>query len=864
MTKIFWHNLSLEEVLGIFNTDTEKGLSEKEVFTIRDRTGSNVLPEEKAIPEWRLMLEQFRSPLIYILLIAGIITLILKEVTDSIVIFGAVALNTFVGYFQENKASRALKELKEIVKYEAKVLRGGMVRIVDSSELVPGDIILLNPGEKVPADARVIESHNLKANEMSLTGEWLPANKKEEVVARETPLADRDNMLYMGTVVEDGKGKAIVVETGGSTEIGHIASMVKRTKEEKTPLQKRLANFSMTVAFLVVLIAIFIFVEGIITGNSFVDMFTMSIAVAVSAIPEGLPVALTVILALGMHRILKKKGLVRKLLAAETLGSTSVVACDKTCTLTEGKMKVSEIFAVDGRQATKITMVKTMALCSEAFVKNPEDTRENWVLYGRPTDKALLQEVLEWGMDGEKIEKKEKRVDEITFSASRKYAASLNKAGKKHNLYVMGAPEKIIRFSKLEAGQSAEIEKKIQELAQKGYRIVAMAAKTIIRKLPDDFKLESEIKDLKFNGLVAMEDPLRKDAKETVRMAIKAGMKVIIVTGDHMLTAKNVAEKLDIKIKKENILDGEELNLMSDKELDKRLKDIKIYARVEPKHKMKIVQAWQRMGEVVAMTGDGINDAPALKRADIGIAIGSGTEVAKETSDLVLLDDSFSIILAAVEEGRSILDNIRKVITYLLSDSFTEVILITGALVTGFPLPIIPVQILWINLVEDGLPDIALALEPKEKDLMERKPASQNAPLLTSEMKYIIFIVGIFTDLILLGLFFWLYSQSYELSHIRTIIFAALGSSSLLYVYSFKSLRKSLWQINPFSNKFLTGAVGIGALMLLLAIYFHPLQILLGTVPLNSLEWLIVIGSGVLDILLIEAVKWYFIIRHKA
>jgi Ca2+-transporting ATPase len=858
MTKILWHNLALDEVLGIFNTDLKKGLSEKEVFIIKEKIGKNELPAERIVPAWKLLLLQLNNPLIYILLISGIITLVLNEIADAIVIFGAVILNTFVGYYQEKKASRALQELKAVVRYDAKVLRDGIVQIIDSSELVPGDIILLNPGEKVLADARIIESHNLKTNEMTLTGEWLPANKKNDVISRETPLADRDNMVYMGTTVEDGKGKAIVVEIGGSTEIGRIATMVKRTKEEKTPLQKKLAGFSRVIAVLVVIIAAFIFVEGVITGNSFIDMFTMSIAVAVSAVPEGLPVVLTVILALGMQRILKKKGLVRRLLAAETLGSTSVIACDKTCTLTEGKMKVSEILPINGRQATLKRMLKTMALCSEAIVQNPKDPREKWILFGRPTDKALLQEALDRGM-----EEKEKKEDEITFNATRKYAASLQKAGKKYNLYVMGAPEKLIRFSALGEKETKDINKKLEELAEKGRRIVAMASKSITRNLPEDFKLESEIKDLKFDGLVAMEDPLRPDAKETVEKAFKAGMRVIIVTGDHRLTAKNIAGELGILAEKENILDGEELDLMSDKDLDKRLKEIKIYARVEPKHKMRIVQAWQRIGEVVAMTGDGINDAPALKRADIGVAIGSGTEVAKETSDLILLDDSFSIILAAVEEGRSIIDNIRKVITYLLSDSFTEVILITGALIAGFPLPILPAQILWINLVEDGLPDIALAMEPKEKDLMDQKPKRHDVPLLTGEMKSIIFIVGILTDLILLALFFWLYKSGYNIDHLRTMVFAALGSTSLLYAFSFKSLRKSLWQMNPFSNKFLAGAVGVGALMLFLAIYLQPLQILLGTVALTSQEWLIVIGSGVLDILLIEAVKWYFIIRHK-
>ena len=822
------------------------------------------MPEEKTIPKWKLLLAQFQNPLIYILLIAGIVTIILKEIADSIVIFGAVILNTFVGYFQESKASKALNELKKIVKYEAKVLRNGTVHNVDSSELVTGDIIYLDPGDKVPADARVIDSHNLKTNEMALTGEWLPAQKKEATISREIPLADRDNMVYMGTVVEDGKGKAVVVEIGTATEIGQVAKMVKDSKEEKTPLQKRLANFSRIIGLIIAVVAIIIFIEGILTGNSFVEMFTTAIAVAVAAIPEGLPVALTVILALGMQRILKRKGLVRKLVAAETLGSTSIIASDKTCTLTEGKMAVSDIIPIDTKKTTKKLIVKIIALCSEAYIENPKDKEDKWVLIGRPTDKALLAESLKWGVIDKDIEKKEERINEITFDSIRKYAASLHKVSpRKYNLYVMGAPEKLISFSKLDKNTEEKIQKKLQDLTSKGYRVVATAQKSISNKLPEGFKIESEMKDLKFIGFVAMKDPLRKDAKEAVKKAIKAGMKLIIVTGDHKLTVKNIAEELGMKVGRESILEGAELDLLSDKELDQRLSDVCVYARVEPKHKMRIVQAWQKRGEVVAMTGDGINDAPALKKADIGIALGSGTEVAKETSDLVLLDDSFNIILAAVEEGRSILDNIRKVITYLLSDSFSEVILIGGALIGGFPLPILPVQILWVNLVEDGLPDIALALEPKENDLMEQKPKGHEAPLLTSEMKNIIFTIGIFTDLLLLGLFFWLYNSDHNIDHVRTMIFAALGVDSMLYVFCCKSLRRNLWHINPLSNKLLVGAVLIGLLMLIFAIYLPPLQSLLDTNPLVMSDWLIIFGLGFLNVLLIEATKWYFIVRHN-
>ncbi|MFH1714249.1 MAG: HAD-IC family P-type ATPase, partial [Candidatus Nealsonbacteria bacterium] len=598
-------------------------------------------------------------------------------------------------------------------------------------------------------------------------------------------------------------------------------------------------------------------------GNSFSEMFTTSVAVAVSAIPEGLPVALTVILALGMQRILKKKGLVRKLLAAETLGGTSVIASDKTCTLTEGKMKVAEIFAIDGKKSTKMEVLKVGAVCNEAFIENQKDPQENWVLIGRPTDKALLSEAGAWGINRDLIEKKEEKLNEITFDSARKYAASLHKISKdKFVIYALGAPEKILEFSKIDSEKKKQATEQLARLTGKGFRVVASAKKNLNKYDPQK-KLENEMKDLKFLGLIALKDPLRMDAKESIKQVQKAGIRTIIVTGDHKLTAKNIAEELGFKMQKDSLLEGKDLDMLSDKELDNILTKVKVYARVEPKHKIRIVEAWQKRGEVVAMTGDGINDAPALKRADIGVALGSGTEVAKETSDLILLSDNFSIIVSAIEEGRAILDNIRKVITYLLTGSFSEVILIAGALLAGFPLPILPAQILWINLVEDGLPDISLAFEKKEDDLMDRKPQNQNTPLLTKEMKIIIFVIGTITNFMVLGLFFWLMNKGYDIAFVRTVIFVALAVDSLIYVFSLKSLRKNLWHINIFSNKFLLAAVSAGFLLLFTAVYFPPFQTLLKTVPLSLTAWMAIIFLGILQLLLIEAVKWYFIVKKK-
>jgi len=865
--KISWHNLDGQEVIKILKTNPKKGLTEKEVKERQKEFGKNKLPEEESLSSLRIFLEQFQSPLIYILIIAGIITLILKEYTDTIVIFGAVLLNTIVGYFQENKASKALTKLKTIVKYETQAIREGDIKVIDSANLVPGDIFILNSGDKVPADGRIIENHNLKTNEMALTGEWLPAKKISEVLPAETPLADRDNMVYMGTTVEDGKAKVVTVETGLGTEIGKVAEMVKGTKEEKTPLQRKLARFAKIVGGVIGIISVFIFIEGMATGNTFLEMFTTAVAVAVAAIPEGLPVALTVILALGMQRILKRKGLVRKLLAAETLGSTSIIATDKTATLTEGKMKLAEIFTLDDKKTTQNLTLKIALLCNEAFIENPTEPVKKWRIRGRPTEKALLMAAIRAGFSREKIEKKEPKIDEISFNPKRKYGITLHKVAQKKNefyLYFLGAPEKLIDLSKLKRAEREKLNQKLKDLAGEGYRVIAAAYKKTPKiQFPLVNNLERYCKDLTFAGLLALHDPLRKDVKGAIKVCIRAGMKPILVTGDHKLTAKAIAQKLGFKIKEENILEGKDFDQLSEGEFDKKLEKIQVYARVEPRHKLRIIEAWQARKEVVAMTGDGINDAPALKRADIGIALGSGTDVAKEVSDLILLPDSFSIIVAAVEEGRAILDNIRKVITYLLSDSFSEVILVSGALLAGFPLPILPAQILWVNLVEDGLPDIALAFEPKEKDLMQKKPHDRNAPLLTKEMKVIIFIIGIITDLVLLGLFFWLWQANHDLSYVRTMIFGGLAINSLFYVFSCKSLRRNIWHINPFSNWFLVGATGIGFLMLILAVYLPPLQTLLKTVPLVFNDWLILLGLGVIEIISIEATKWYFISRHQ-
>jgi Ca2+-transporting ATPase len=866
-----WHNLSVKEAAKILGTDTEKGLTESEALERQIEYGQNSLPKEKLVPRLRIFLEQFRSPLIYILLIAGIIVLFLGHNADAIVIFGAVVLNTIIGYVQEFKASRALSELKKAVKNKAKVLRENNIKIIDTSDLVPGDIIVLEAGDKVPADGRIIEIHQFKVNEMALTGEWLPAEKNDKILSSDTTMADRDNMVYMGTIVEQGKARAIVTAIGSTTELGKIAITVKETKEEKTPYQKKLAHFSKIVSTVIAFICLGIFVEGMLTGGEFIEMFTTAVAVAVAAIPEGLPVAMTVILALGMQRILKKKGLVRKLVAAETLGSTSVICTDKTATLTQGKIKVTkvltagQVFSSFSKVKTNDLVYKIAALCNEAFVENMWEPRKEWIVRGDPTGRAMLLFGFTGNFSKEELDQDFPKIDEMSFDNQKKFLATLHKDKRNNILFIAGAPENLLKMSNLKAEDMEKWEKEFVKMASHGYRIIALAKKKTSKKKIDDIAFEG----LEIVALLGLSDPLRKEVEEAMKICRQSGMRTIIVTGDHKLTAKSIAKQLGFKTEEVNIMEGEELDNLSEKEFQERLEKVQIYARVEPKHKMRIVKAWQDRGEVVAMTGDGINDSPALKKADIGVAIGSGTTVAKETSDLILLNDSFSVIVAAVEEGRAILDNIRRVMTYLLSDSFTEIILIGGSMLIAaifnqpWFLPLTAVQILWINLVEDGLPDLALAFEPKEKDLMKRKPNKHGVPLLTQEMKVIIFAIGLITDLLLLGLFFWLCSHSIDMLYIRTMIFAALAVDSLFYVFSCKSLRRNVWHINLFSNKVLIIAWMIGFAALFISLYIPFFNNLLGTIPLHFHDWWIVVGLGVIELILIEIVKHYFIVRHQ-
>ncbi len=892
-----FHSKKIETCLRELKTSVN-GLTQAEADKRVKKHGANKLAEEKPLSKLIILISQFKSPLIYILLIAGFIALILQDYIDASVIFGAVLLNTIIGYFQENKANQALTKLKQLVEHKALVLRDGHEIEIDSSLITIGDIIILQAGNRIPADARLIETVNLEISEASLTGESIPSGKNINKIAPGAVLADRENMVYAGTTAVRGTGKAVVCAIGKDTEIGKIAELVKATEEEQTPLQLRLSKFSRILGIVLAGISLLVFVVGIIQGRGWFEMFKTAVALAVASIPEGLAVAVTVILVLGMQRILRKKALTRKLVAAETLGSTTVICTDKTGTLTEGKMHVAHIVIGDtpldflltkrdGKEhntaeAKAVSLaLQTAMICNDAIIENPDDELADWRIIGAPTEAALLSAAIQSGLDREQLLEIEPRVDELQFTSENKFMITLHKRKRgNYVLYEKGAPEKLLdkatkfyhqgKISKLSRQEREKLDKTYEQLTNKGLRVVAVARREII--LPPAFFISKERgdknwslvdKNLVFIGFIALKDPLRPEIKETIKICRQAGIRPIIVTGDHQLTARAIAKEAGLKVEAKNIIVGEKLDKMSDDKLKDVVKKIDIYARVSPHHKLRIVQALQSRGEVVAMTGDGINDSPALKAADIGLSLGTGTDIAKETSDIILLDNNFKTIVAAVEQGRIIFSNIRKVITYLISDSFSEIILITGSILLGTPLAVLPAQILWLNIVNDGLPDFSLAKEKGNKNIMQDKPIRENEPIMNKEMKAIVFGVGIVRDLFILAVFIWLYRLGTEIAYLRTVFFTILGFKSLIAIFSIRSFRQPIWRVNPFSNLYLVGAVGISFVLLLAAIYWHPLQAVLSTVALPGPVWLLILFIGVLNVIMIEMVKHWFIARDR-
>jgi len=835
----------------------KQGLSSAEAQKRLKKFGKNELAKPREFSEIKLFLSQFKSPLVYVLLFAGLVTLFLRDFTDSIVIFAAVFVNTILGFWQERKAQKALVALRSLLAPKAKVIRDGEQKEIDATDLVSGDLVVLTIGTRVPADGVLVEATDLSINEAILTGESMPVSKKavKQKISKSgevKQLSDisslnqinwsTDQLAFMGTTITTGIAKMVVAQTGMETEMGKIGKRVGEVEEEKTPLQVQLGRLAKILAIAVGAITLLIFLFGEYLGYEPLEMFTTSVAIAVAAIPEGLVVTLTVILALGMQRILKRKAIVRKLLAAETLGSVSVICADKTGTLTEGKLRVVKDDFVNKKLGQEAAI-----LCND--MRDPlEVAMWEWAKEKIKSQKLKIKNVQE----------KYPRLDEIPFSPKYKYIATLHP----DFLIISGAPEVILSMSKLTGDSIKTWQKKFDEYGKKAFRVVGFGYKKT-RKGKKKIE-QKDLKDFEWLGILAYEDPVRKGVKEALEECQGAGIGVKVVTGDYVSTAVAVLKQLDFKFDvKTQVMEGEELEKISEKELSKKVAEIVLFARANPEQKLKIVQALKEKGEVVAMTGDGVNDAPALAKADIGIVVGEASDVAKEIADIVLLDSNFATIVHAVEEGRTIFENIKKVVLYLLSDSFTEVILIGGSLLLRLPLPLTAAQILWVNLVEDTLPDIALAFEPEEKEIMLEPPRERTAPILDTEMKTLIFIIGLFTDLVLFGLYFFLLRGLFHLHFIRTVIFAALAIDSLFYVFACRSLRRTIFQKNPFGNKVLNISVLVSLLFLLVAIYLPFFQTFLKTHPLGIKEWLLILTLGVFEVLAIEITKWVFIARRK-
>ncbi|PIR73977.1 MAG: ATPase [Candidatus Magasanikbacteria bacterium CG10_big_fil_rev_8_21_14_0_10_47_10] len=882
-----YHAKSITQVLRHLQTNGTTGLTKMQVEKLESEHGVNKLPQAGIhFSRVKIFFDQWKSPLIIILLIAGVVSWLLGETLDALIILITAAINGFIGFFQEDKANRALKQLQSMVTFHALVLRDGVKKSIASSELVPGDIVYVNPGDKVQADGRLIEAHVLEVNEAPLTGESEPIKKHASEIDEGTILADRTNMLFRGTVIENGKGLLVVTAIGGQTEIGRIATLVQETSDERTPLQQQLKLFGQVLGAIVVAIALCIVLIGIFFRPGeygLLELFETAVAVAVAAIPEGLVISLTVILAVGMQHILKKNALVRRLVSAETLGSVSVICTDKTGTLTEGKMALTQIISADGQRDVRSIdgknngfdfasrALQISVLCNEGILSNPADSEQEWLVYGDSTDTALIRAGMTLGFEKDQLEIQYKRIGEIPFSSLHKYVVTLNEMENGKEMLMKGAPEIVLsraawfekngKKTKMTKKQHVDFIRKANDLAAKGYRILAVGHSSWNN---DQTEItDKDVQDITFVALLALSDPLRKDVKMTMQRAQKAGIRVIMITGDHANTAQSIAKELGLPAGAKNILQGKDIDKITDDELEHQINQIFIFARVNPEHKIRIVRALQKNGEVVAMTGDGVNDAPALKGADIGVSVGSGTDVARETSDMVLLDDNFSTIVAAIEEGRRIYQNIKKVVLYLLSSSFAEVVLIAGSLIAGLPLAVLPAQILWVNIIEDSFPNMALAFDKGDKENMSDPPRKKDEALIDREMKLMIAIISIVSNLVLLGLFIYFYKTTGNIALSRTLMFVGLAIDSLLYIYSVRSLRHMIWQINPFNNSYLTGAAVFGWCMLLSAVYLPVLQVLLKTVPLSVHHWIIMALFGMLNVGIIEIIKWIFITKHK-
>ncbi len=865
---------SASEILDLLKTSPTEGLSSHQAKELLKTYGYNVLKaEEKITPLTRFLL-QLKSPVVITLLVATVVSALVGDTTDAIAIFTIVIINAIIGYVQEAKADTAVEALKKLSAPKARVIREGSIQEVSAADVCLGDILIFEAGDYVSADCRVIQANQLSADEAILTGESLPIDKESFPVEKSALLGERKNMLFAGTAITTGTARAVVTATGMNTEMGQIAGMLEATEVGKTPLQGRLEQISNRLLIFCLLVVILVAILGVIHGEKWLDVLMTAVSLAVAAIPEGLPTVVTLALVLGVQRMAKRNALVRRLSAVETLGSTDVICTDKTGTLTTGKMRVREVFTlssgIEKEEEVKANhedfrkLTESVVLCSNASLSRDD------LATGDPTEVALLYLANNHGLETNQLNATYPRLTEWSFDSDRKRMSVAVQAGSEIIIHCKGAPEAILPLCQLSEKDKAMILQSVETLSSKGRRLLAVAAKILPESLQgfnvERYKDHTSIEnDLMFLGLISIADPPRQESILAIQECKAAGVKVVMITGDHPITAKAIARELGIVEdgKFDQVMTGNELEKISAQDLERQVEKIAVYARVSPEHKLKIIQAWQNKGNIVAMTGDGVNDAPALKQASIGVAMGKGgTEVARQASSMILTDDNFATIVSAVAEGRAIYGNIRRTMQYLLSGNMAEILTVLGAALMGWPTPLAPIQLLWINLVTDGLPSLALAMEPVPKNVLKviRKPSSRT--FFDRSFYQETAFVGIITSIMTLAIYAYMLRTADEATA-KTYVFSFLVFSELFRSFACRSDRLTAFQMGITSNLFHLAAVSIPVAF---QIFLHHFDLFRDLFKVEMIGWgdcLILIVLTLIPVTLIELKKWYMQLRVR-
>ena len=857
-----WYTKELNQIFNELNA-RQGGLTEDEASKRLEKYGANNLKEKKKESLFIKFIKQFNDFMIIVLIIAAIISAIVAKTNgsgdyiDSIIIIAIVIFNAIMGLIQEEKAEKSLEALKKMSAPNAKVRRNGKIQEIEASQVVPGDVVILEAGNYVPADCRLIDSYNLQIEESSLTGETLPTSKQADVILNaNTAIGDLKNMAFATTIVVNGHAEAVVVETGMNTKVGQIAGMIIENESPETPLQKKLGEVGKTLAITCMIICGLIFLIGIWKQIPITEMFMTSVGLAVAAIPEGLPAIVTIMLSIGVTKMAKKNSIIRKLPAVETLGCSSVICSDKTGTLTQNKMTVTQIRNAVGivKNDDRRFILELGTMCT--------DTIESQEVIGEATEVAITNAAVEMNLRKRDLYDQMQSINEISFDSKRKMMTTIHKIGSKYRIITKGAPDVLIKrcnqyyqngriepiFSKRDALQEQN-----QMMAEDALRVIAIAYKDV-EKLPREINSETIENELTFVGLIGMIDPPREGVKEAVKTCRKAGIKTVMITGDHLQTAKAIAKELGILRKGDLAINGETLEKMSQQELERDIMRYSVFARVSPEHKVRIVKAFQSTGAVVAMTGDGVNDAPALKNADIGIAMGKGgTDVAKNASDMVLTDDNFVTIVEAVKQGRNIYDNIKKAVHFLLATNIGEIVAIFVGLLLGIKSPLLAIQLLWVNLVTDSLPAIALGLEKAESNIMNRLPRNPRKSLFADGLWGKITTEGVMIGMLTL-VAFSIGNNLYSIEVGRTMAFLSLGILELVHSFNIKG-EESIFKTGLFENRYLVGAFVLGTLLQVVVVVISPLAQIFDVVPLNSVQWLMTVIISILPVVIVELQK---------